>query len=99
MKMAGLVHKAIPLIATILKLTKMPSVISPPEIARNLANHIGIFTKVRRNFYWIWFIGAAAWFYDAASSLHHHSISWGVLEAIVSGTFLAVGMYFRKQGS
>jgi hypothetical protein len=54
---------------------------------------------VRRNFYWIWFIGAAAWFYDAAFSLHHHSLTWGVVEAIVSFSFLAVGLYLRKQGS
>lgn len=68
-------------------------------MALNLANHIRIFNKVKRNFYWIWFIGAAAWFVDAAFSLHHHVLSWGVLEAVVSATFLAVGIYFRRQGS
>jgi hypothetical protein len=54
---------------------------------------------VKRNFYWIWFVGAAAWFFDAAYSLHTHSLSWGLLEAVISATFLVVGMYLRKQGS
>ncbi|HEX4006281.1 MAG TPA: hypothetical protein VHX60_08905 [Acidobacteriaceae bacterium] len=55
--------------------------------------------QVKRNFYWIWFVGAGAWFFDAAFSLHHHSVRWGLLEAAVSATFLAVGMYLKKQGS
>jgi hypothetical protein len=53
---------------------------------------------VKRKFYWIWFIGAAAWFLDAALSLHQHVLGWGLLEAVVSATFLAVGMYLKKQG-
>jgi hypothetical protein len=54
---------------------------------------------VKRKFYWIWFVGAAAWFFDAALSLHHHSLAWGLLETAVSAMFLAVGMYLKKQGS
>jgi hypothetical protein len=53
---------------------------------------------VKRNFYWIWFVGAAAWFFDAALSLHYHSLYWGVLEAVVSALFLAMGMFLKKQG-
>jgi hypothetical protein len=54
---------------------------------------------VKRNWYWIWFIGAAVWFFDAAFSLHHHVLAWGLLEAGTSATFLAVGLYFKKLGS
>jgi hypothetical protein len=43
-------------------------------------------------------VGAGVWFFDAAFSLHHHVLGWGVLEAGVSATFLAVGMYLKKQG-
>jgi len=60
---------------------------------------IGITSKVKRNFYWIWFVGAAAWFVDAAFSLHHHSLNWGLPETAISAAFLAIGMYFKKQGS
>jgi len=52
---------------------------------------------VKRKFYWIWFVGAAAWFLDAALSLHKHALAWGLLEAAVSAMFLAVGMYLKKQ--
>jgi hypothetical protein len=56
---------------------------------------------VKQNFHWIWFVGAAAWFIDAALSLHHHSLGWGLPETAISALFLAVGMYYRKrnQGS
>lgn len=54
---------------------------------------------MKRDFYWIWFIGAGVWFFDAAVSLHHRSLGWGVLETLVSATFLAVGMYLRKHGT
>jgi Flp pilus assembly protein TadB len=53
--------------------------------------------KVSRNFYWIWFVGAAAWFLDAALSLHHHALASGLVAAAVWAMFLAAGMYFRKQ--
>jgi len=53
---------------------------------------------VKRNFYWIWFVGAAVWFFDAAVSLHYHVLGWGVLEAAISAAFLAVGMYLKNHG-
>jgi hypothetical protein len=52
---------------------------------------------VSRNLYWIWFVGAAAWFLDAALSLHHHALGRGILATVVSAMFLAAGMFFRKQ--
>ncbi|MFT4112339.1 hypothetical protein [Silvibacterium sp.] len=50
-----------------------------------------------RNFYWIWFLGAAAWFLDALLALHHHALDRGVLAAMVAALFLAAGMFFKKQ--
>ncbi|WP_164981610.1 hypothetical protein [Silvibacterium dinghuense] len=50
-----------------------------------------------RNSYRIWFLGAAAWFFDAVLALHHHALSRGVLAAVVSALFLAAGMFFKKQ--
>jgi hypothetical protein len=43
-------------------------------------------------------VGAAVWFFDAAFSLHHHVVKSGLLEAAVSATFLAVGMYLKNHG-
>ena len=43
-------------------------------------------------------MGAAVWFFDAALSLHYRSVGWGLLEAVVSALFLAVGMYLKKHG-
>jgi hypothetical protein len=48
-------------------------------------------------FVWIWFVGAGAWFFDAAMSLHHHALSSGLLATAISALFLAAGMFFRKQ--
>lgn len=42
-------------------------------------------------------MGAAAWFLDAALSLHHHALGRGILATVVSAMFLAAGMFFRKQ--
>jgi hypothetical protein len=50
-----------------------------------------------RNAYWIWFAGAAVWFFNAAVALHRRSLSWGLLAAAVSAVFLAAGMFFRRQ--
>jgi hypothetical protein len=54
---------------------------------------------VKRNFYWIWFVGAAVWFFDAAWSLHFHALYSGLLEAAISAGFLGMGMYLRRLGS
>ena len=51
---------------------------------------------MKLNLYWIWFVGAAAWFFDAALSLHYQAVGTGVLEALVSAAFLAIGMYLKK---
>jgi len=48
-------------------------------------------------FVWIWFVGAGAWFLDAALSLHHHQLGGGLMAAAISALFLAAGMFFRKQ--
>jgi hypothetical protein len=52
---------------------------------------------VDRNFYWIWFIGSAAWFLDAALVLHRGALGRGLLAVAVSATFLAAGMFFKNQ--
>lgn len=52
---------------------------------------------VSRNLYWVWFAGAAVWFFDAAFGLHRGLLKIGLLDAAVSAVFLAAGMYFRKQ--
>jgi len=48
-------------------------------------------------FVWIWFVGAAAWFFDAALSLHHHQLGSGLLATAISALFLGAGMFFRRQ--
>ena len=50
-----------------------------------------------RNLYWIWFVGSAAWFLDAALVLHRGALGRGLLAVAVSAMFLAAGMFFRKQ--
>jgi hypothetical protein len=50
-------------------------------------------------FVWIWFVGAAAWFLDAALSLHHHQLGSGLVATAISALFLAAGMFFRKQAA
>lgn len=53
---------------------------------------------MKRNYYWIWFIGAGAWFFDAAYSLHHRVVGWGLIEAAISAGFLGVGFLLKKIG-
>ena len=53
--------------------------------------------KVSRNLYWIWFVGSAAWFLDAALVLHRGALGRGLVAVAVSAMFLAAGMFFRKQ--
>jgi hypothetical protein len=52
---------------------------------------------VSRNFNWIWFVGAGAWFLDAALVLHRGALGRGLLAVAVSAMFLAAGMFFSKQ--
>lgn len=44
-------------------------------------------------------MGAAAWFFDAALSLHYASPIEGLLEVLISAAFLAMGLYLKKQNS
>lgn len=53
--------------------------------------------KVGRNFNWIWFLGAAVWFLDAALGMHHGALRSGLTAAAISAVFLIVGIYFRRQ--
>jgi hypothetical protein len=53
--------------------------------------------EVTRNTYWIWFIGAAAWFFNAAFGLHHGALGRGLIAAGISALFLMAGMFFKKQ--
>ena len=52
---------------------------------------------VGRNFNWIWFLGAAVWFLDAALGMHKGALRSGLTAAAISGLFLAVGIFFRRQ--
>lgn len=52
---------------------------------------------VARNLNWIWFLGAAVWFLDAALSMHHGALGRGLANAGISAAFLAIGIFFRRQ--
>jgi hypothetical protein len=52
---------------------------------------------VSRNLYWIWFVGAAAGFLDAALILHRGALGRGLVSVLVSAMFLGAGMFFKKQ--
>lgn len=51
---------------------------------------------VTRNFNWIWYVGAAVWFLDAAISMHRGDLHSGLGEAAISAFFLAVGVLLGK---
>jgi hypothetical protein len=52
---------------------------------------------VRRSSYIIWFIGAAAWWFDAALQLYSGTRIHAFIAVVISLLFLAAGVYFRKQ--
>jgi hypothetical protein len=52
---------------------------------------------VSRNFNWIWYVGAAVWFYNAAFAMRHGALKAGLAEAAISAAFLAVGQFYRRQ--
>lgn len=52
---------------------------------------------VGHKFNWIWFLGAAVWFVDAAIGLHHGALGSGLADAGISALFLVVGLLFRRQ--
>jgi hypothetical protein len=51
---------------------------------------------VSRNFNWIWYVGAAVWFLDAAIAMHRGELRNGLTNAAVSAFFLAVGVLLGK---
>jgi hypothetical protein len=53
--------------------------------------------EVGRNFNWIWFLGAAVWFLDAALGMRKGALRSGLTAAAISAVFLAIGIFFRRQ--
>jgi hypothetical protein len=51
---------------------------------------------VARNFNWIWYLGAAVWFLNAALSMHHGVLRRGIVDAAIAAVFLAVGVLLRR---
>jgi hypothetical protein len=54
--------------------------------------------EVSRNFNWIWYLGAAVWFLNAALAMRHGNLRMGVTNAVISAVFLAAGIFFGRQG-
>lgn len=52
---------------------------------------------VGHNFNWIWFVGAAVWFFDAALGMTRGALGSGLADAVVSALFLGLGLFFRRQ--
>ena len=52
--------------------------------------------KVSRNFNWIWYLGAAVWFLNAALAMRHGSLRMGLTNAVISAVFLAAGIFFGR---
>jgi hypothetical protein len=53
--------------------------------------------KVSRNFNWIWYLGAAVWFLNAALAMRRGSLRLGLTNAVISAVFLAAGIFFGRQ--
>jgi hypothetical protein len=51
---------------------------------------------VARNFNWIWYVGAAVWFLDAAIAMHRGDLRSGLTDAAISAVFLGVGVLLGK---
>lgn len=49
-----------------------------------------------RNFNWIWYLGAAVWFLNAALAMHHGNLRMGLTNAVISAVFLVVGILFGR---
>jgi uncharacterized membrane protein len=47
--------------------------------------------------YIIWFVGAVAWFFDAALQVYSGTRIHAILAIVISLLFLVAGVYFRKQ--
>lgn len=52
--------------------------------------------EVGRNFNWIWFLGAAVWFFDAALGMRHGELARGLADAVIAVIFLILGLFFRR---
>ena len=52
--------------------------------------------KVNRNFNWIWYLGAAVWFLNAALAMRHGNLRMGLANAAISAVFLAAGIFFGR---
>lgn len=50
-----------------------------------------------RNFNWIWYVGAAVWFLNAALAMDRGNLRMGLTNAGISAIFLAAGLFFRRQ--
>lgn len=53
--------------------------------------------KVSRNFNWIWYLGAAIWFLNAALAMRHGNLRMGLTNAVISAVFLVAGIFFGRQ--
>lgn len=54
------------------------------------------YRKVRRNLNWIWFVGAAVWFFDAMLEMRHGLPGRGLVDAGIAALFLILGLVFRR---
>jgi hypothetical protein len=54
--------------------------------------------RVGRNFNWIWYVGAAVWFLNAAMAMHHGELGRGLANAGISAVFLGAGVFFGRMG-
>lgn len=52
--------------------------------------------RVGRNYNWIWYVGAAVWFLNAALAMHHGNLRLGVTNAAIAAVFLVAGLFFRR---
>lgn len=52
--------------------------------------------SVGRNFNWIWYVGAAVWFLNAALAMHHGNLRLGITNAAIAAGFLVAGLFFRR---
>jgi hypothetical protein len=54
--------------------------------------------RVSRNFNWIWYLGAAVWFLNAALAMRHGNLRLGVGNALIAAVFLVAGIFFGRMG-
>ncbi len=54
-------------------------------------------TPTMRSTAWIWFLGFAAWLFDAVVSIRLHDWLHARLALMVAIVFLAAGLFYRRQ--